>query len=388
MSTLLTFIGRGAANRTGGVGRYQALNYLLPDGQLTASVTYLGEALITRYQPQRLVVAGTSGSMWDQLLTQLSGQWSEDEQLALIESVDEKNVTPAQLTSLEQALMTSTGRQVSLVLLPDTATPAAQAEFIVTLCAAVKQGESLIIDVTHGFRFMPILALTCLQYLQYIKGVEIEEMLYGALDGDKGEVFSLNNVLQLSGWVRALGQFDHSGDFSVFGPLLKREGWDNDKINELLRAAFYERITNATKAAQSAQNVLRADFDGAMAELIQPQLNARLQWISETGRGARERALAHQYLQRHDYLRAVIYAQEGLISSHLYSEKADEHNFDARDEAKRTLADNAADFRLLSQLRNNLAHGVRSHNNHINKLLSDEATLQKELARLFKALKV
>lgn len=388
MSTLLTFIGRGTFNKEGGAGRYRSLSYQLPDGQLTDSVTYLGEALITHYQPQRLVVAGTSGSMWDQLLTQLSGQWSDEQQFALIEAVDNSAVTPPQLVALEQALTESTGRAVSLVLLPDTATPAAQEQFVITLCAAVNNNESLIIDVTHGFRYMPILALACLQYLQYIKNVEIEEMLYGALGREQGEVFSLHNVLQLSGWVTALGQFDHSGDFSVFAPLLKREGWDNDKIKELQRAAFYERITNATQAAQSAQNVMSANYSGAMAELIQPQLSERLQWIREIGRGARECALAHQYLARHDYLRAVIYAQEGLISRSLYRDKQNEHDFDLRDEAKRSLTDEHQDFRVLSQLRNNLAHGVRSQNKQINKLLADEKVLQQELTRLFKTLNV
>lgn len=213
-------------------------------------------------------------------------------------------------------------------------------------------------------------------------------MLYGALEGDKGEVFSLNNVLQLAGWATALSQFDHSGDVSVFAPLLARQGWDQASIGELRRASFYERINNPTQAANAGRNVLKTRYEGAIAELVQPQLQQRLQWVDQQSRGAREQALAGQYLQRRDYLRAVIYAQEGLVSSRLYQQKENEHDFDVREQARKELLDESTDFKTLTHLRNNLAHGVRSRNAAIQRLQESEQALEQELKHLFKALGV
>lgn len=386
MATLLTFIGRGTADKSGGSGRYKLASYCMPDGSITRKVTFLGQVLLEQYQPARLVVAGTSGSMWDQLLDQLDEQWSEQQQLTLIERVEAKQVDAGILADLEQALTEASGREVSLVLLPESATPEDQERFFITLCDAIRPGEQLRVDVTHGLRFMPILATACLQYLQHIKGVEIIEMLYGALNGEKGDVYSLNNVLQLAGWTTALSQFDHSGDVSVFAPLLARQGWDQASIGELRRAAFYERINNPSQAANAGRNVLKTRYEGAIAELVQPQLQQRLQWVDQQSRGAREQALARQYLQRRDYLRAVIYAQEGLISSRLYQQKTNEHDFDVREQAHKDLLDESADFKTLTHLRNNLAHGVRSRNAAIQRLQESEQALEQGLNRLFKAL--
>lgn len=170
MATLLTFIGRGTVDKSGGSGRYRLASYRLPDGSHTRQVTFLGQVLMEQYQPERLVVAGTSGSMWDQLLDQLDEQWSEQQQLDLIQQVEDKQVDAGTLAALEQALAKASGREVSLLLLPDSATPDDQERFFITLCDAIRDGEQLRVDVTHGLRFMPILATACLQYLQHIKG--------------------------------------------------------------------------------------------------------------------------------------------------------------------------------------------------------------------------
>jgi CRISPR-associated DxTHG motif protein len=44
----------------------------------------------------------------------------------------------------------------------------------------VQPGEHLSIDVTHGFRHLPMLALVAARYLGRVVGVKVEELYYGA----------------------------------------------------------------------------------------------------------------------------------------------------------------------------------------------------------------
>ena len=59
--TLVTFLGRTPKN----AGGYRTTRYRFPDGSESESSAFLGWTLAKRLRPNRLIVLGTPGSMWD-----------------------------------------------------------------------------------------------------------------------------------------------------------------------------------------------------------------------------------------------------------------------------------------------------------------------------------
>ena len=89
---LITILGKAQKG-----GDYREANYLLDDQ--TYRISYFGLALDQHLQSDHLIILGTEGSMWDNLAQRLG----IDADLALLDAVEQDNVTPAILAPLAQA---------------------------------------------------------------------------------------------------------------------------------------------------------------------------------------------------------------------------------------------------------------------------------------------
>ena len=87
-------------------------------------------------------------------------------------------------------------------------------------------------------------------------------------------------------------------------------------------------------------------------------------------------------LARGDYLRAAVFLLEGVVTRLLYDRKLNPSDFTERKDALEELRSRGEDVKLLADVRNAMAHGLRSSDVRINKLLSDEAALAAMLQRL------
>lgn len=89
---------------------------------------------------------------------------------------------------------------------------------------AIPEGTSLIVDVTHGLRSQPIIALSICLYLQTVKSVDVTRILYGAFDkrteDDIVPVFDLTPFLSLIDWSMAAHQFSEHGHGAPLRDLL------------------------------------------------------------------------------------------------------------------------------------------------------------------------
>ncbi|WP_391527424.1 TIGR02221 family CRISPR-associated protein [Candidatus Methylacidiphilum fumarolicum] len=87
-----------------------------------------------------------------------------------------------------------------------------------------KQSE-LIIDITHGYRSLPLIALSTIVYLRQVKEVNIKGIFYGAYEANKNDitpVFDLSIFLDLIEWLGASKRFIDLGDSSEFAKLLNK----------------------------------------------------------------------------------------------------------------------------------------------------------------------
>ncbi len=380
MTTLISFLGKGGTQGTSG---YRTAKYRF-DAGFMREVPFFGMALSEYLKPDRLILIGTSGSMWDVFFERESGH-DEDALLRLMEAVEADAVDAALLADHAARLSTRLGHSVHCVLIDYARDAAGQAALLGELATALNSGERIVIDVTHSFRHLPMLALVAARFLARVKAIQVEDIYYGAYDmkdAASGEVpaLRLKGLLDMLDWVDALSTYDKDGDYGVFAKLLAADGMAAERTRELEKAAFQERTNHIEGARQrlSASLSAIASHDGALGKLFRPELEARVAWVRKPQRGLRELALAEAYLKRRDYLRTAIFLLEGQVTHEVDRHGGNTNDYDQREKARDALRSDHH-FRTLVNLRNALAHGLRSPSHEVRSLLNDEAALQQML---------
>ena len=90
----------------------------------------------------------------------------------------------------------------------------------------IPEGAELIIDVTHGFRSQPLMALAIAIYLRIVKGIVVRHIVYGAWEAkDKNSditpIFALDAFLELIDWTFAISTMSNSGDAAGLKQILQ-----------------------------------------------------------------------------------------------------------------------------------------------------------------------
>lgn len=397
--TLISFLGRVSKSENG----YRTTRYQF-DNEMDPPTAFIGWNLCRRLKPDRLVILGTAGSMWDHLFEKdiALGTEAENERLDLQLATETKTVTEELLDPLAPLLAERLGCAVRLVVIPYCRDETEQLKLLAIMAEQVAPKTRVSLDVTHGFRHLPMLALLGAMYLQVVRNAAIERIFYGTYDPDTGEapVVDLAGLLRIADWVGALNSFEKDGDYGVFADLMEKDGVPTQQANHLRRAAFRERTLNAWDARADLRNldaVLESGLPGVSA-LFVDQLKTRIRWYKEKDLLAWQRELAHEYLRRGDYVRAAIFTLEGFETSLVDLDKNEElSNFKHREKAVEEffegLRGNQAvreDYIFLNGLRNALAHGTRPKESKlgrkVERTLSAPSLLQTELQRLIKKL--
>ncbi|MEZ4983717.1 MAG: TIGR02221 family CRISPR-associated protein [Saprospiraceae bacterium] len=101
----------------------------------------------------------------------------------------------------------------------------------------LQNGDQLVLDVTHAFRSLPMLAMVLISYAKAIKQVEVEAIYYGAfeklglaaqvrnmpLEERNAPVLDLKSFSELQNWTTAAHDFVHYGNPSLWNKLAKKE---------------------------------------------------------------------------------------------------------------------------------------------------------------------
>ena len=394
MSTvLISFIGRTPKNQDG----YRQTVYRFPNGE-EHETAYFGWSLAEKRAPDRMVILGTSGSMWEFLVETQNIPEADDTIINLMEACEKQTVTQAQLDSVKPLLNEHCPFELELGLIPAGSEPVDLTSTLEVMSEHVNPDDQVILDIAHGLRHLPMLALVCAMMLRRLHGIEIQHIYYGQYNPDTklGTVHDLHSMLHLMDWVQALERFDHDGNYGVFAPLLEKEGIPEDRIRCLSEAAYYERLFNLGSAQAKLNTfmpVLNEPLPGTGA-LFTEGLKDRLSWAKDKDRGRQQWHQAEFYLKQGDYPRAAIFGCEAFISSLLESgEAVTDHN--QRENAEQEFRDGLrgdparrGDYEELKKIRNSLAHGNRpKKGSQTEKSLKTQQALDSTLKKLFSRLR-
>lgn len=400
-TTLISFLGKPARS-----GSYEATVYALDGRHYRTNQFAL--ALAEHYRADTLRILGTAGSMWDMFAAELGEDamatpaWE-----ALSAAVPADAVTQAQLDAMADWLNRGDApHRFEFRLIPYGLDEAEQVDTLRMMAGGLTAGDRLLLDVTHGLRHLPMLGLLSAFYVRAVAGAEVAGIHYAAFDRQVNgvtPVMSLNGLMRLYDWVRALECFNKDGDYGGFAGLLEADGLRGDLLAE---AAFLERAAVAPNARRKLDSFSREAGQPASpaGQLFLPTLMERIDWRKGKDRAAWEGRLARDYLQRRDYLRAGQFAFESLISARALEDGNDPNDYDTgRQTAERGLEEDTrlarlapedpANFITLKNLRNALSHGLRAKVDagswltqltaqFIDRLLADEARLSAWLAQV------
>ncbi|WP_295405029.1 TIGR02221 family CRISPR-associated protein [uncultured Thiocystis sp.] len=393
LTTLVSFLGRARQDPKTG---YRTAHYRFADGS-THTTPFFGLALREVIRPERLVLLGTAGSMWDVLIEQLAVAGEDEElRLRLIEAATENRVDDALLAEVVPLVERALGLPCVLRLIDYGRDADGQARILDVIAAAVPAGR-VALDLTHGFRHLAAVGLLSALFLERVRGLNIASVYYGAhemTENDQTPVIQLDGLLAIAHWIDALGRFDQNGDYSLFAPLLEADGVAADKVGCLRDAAFFERTLNLSDARRRIQTFLPA-LDRPLAGvsgLFQDALRQRLAWVRGGTLSEHQRRLAEFYLEQRDYVRAAILGFEAVVTRECERRKSGwhDHQEDRKPAAEAYEAEIKAGehsravcdaYWTLKNVRNALAHGNPAALEKVRQIVVSPEQLPLELRR-------
>lgn len=158
---------------------------------------------------------------------------------------------------------------------------------------AVKPGEEIAFDVTHGLRSFPLIGLLAAAFLRAGLGVNLRHVFYGAFDvrdqtvtPNRTPMFDLTPMLALLEWAVASDRFNRTGDSRYFASLLreqqKRLALEAQKQPERLsQIGKLGTLANALTDISQSLALIRPHLAMAQIEKLPAQAEAALPMLAE-----------------------------------------------------------------------------------------------------------
>lgn len=303
-------------------------------------------------------------------------------------------------------------------------------DFIVS---EVEENDEIVLDITHGFRSIPMIVFSVADYLRKTKSVVIRYILYGAYDAGSAEspggirralVFDLTPLLDLIEWTGGLEAFLRRGEGILIGEKMQDKQRSlyrqrdlhpslpqklqsvGQKLETLSLSLHLARPKEVLKDAHDLLNLLTeaknelskwAKPFAAIVDRVQKELEAFA--YGDAGKLTRENlgkqlALLEYYIGKGLMIQAVLLAREWMVSYVIYLSYVECGDWTAREkreQAEKRLNDNTGDlpngsstdrgielsrellecWKSLADLRNDLAHcGMRENPRPANNIKS------------------
>jgi CRISPR-associated Csx2 family protein len=166
-----------------GAGKYETVTYVWEERSHTTRL--FPEALARIFEPEKVIVFVTE--------TAKNYRPSESE--------------PRYVEMLQDKL----GHRVEWVDIPEGRSEQELWEIFDRVASAVDEGDTILLDITHAFRSIPMIVFPIASYLRKTKGVVIERIVYGAFEArkplrmppqpdDRAPIFDLTPLLELLDW--------------------------------------------------------------------------------------------------------------------------------------------------------------------------------------------
>ena len=281
------------------------------------------------------------------------------------------------------------GAKTYCELIPDARTQEGQFDILSIISQQVPSKAALWMDLTHGFRHLPLLELFSALNLEETKDVEIMGLYYGMFDKKRGitPVVELSFAKEMSCWTRAL----HALEYGQLGALIGLPGMAPFEAN-LKNLILNEQLNQTAKARGVAKKLLQqlreTEITSRAGALCQPRLIEHFLWAEGDTYCLRQFQCAEKSIKQRDYIHGIILLNEALIT-HAVPPGGDPLNYENRQVAAENYC-TTEEHHLLRKLRNMLAHGTRPTGRgaaKLIKMIDHPAFFDQEIFRILKQVK-
>lgn len=357
MKILVTTLGKGRRGEDG----YRVAKYRFADGVVSRETPFFGLALMEYLAQQdtgldKIVVLGTTGSIWD-------AWWQGSEDMLdtkaelfhnLGEMVDNAGRNENLLVELAETLTETFGKTFECKFIPSGTTEAEQMEILQIINGVGAKGDTVYLDVTHGFRHLPMLEMMSAFLMK--ANYEIGGIFYGAfenMDADgSAPVVSLTGLLHLQEWIEAMAVLRETGNVMPLARIETMKAFRAD----LERYQFYSQMNNVAQARSVARSILSRLHELPPEGMIfSSQLVDIFSWAEDQRYARRQFRQANAAYENGDYLRMTIMLMESVISAK--AGRGNERNAEVRRQTQENLnATHEEQWHILRKLRNSFAH--------------------------------
>lgn len=212
--------------------------------------TYDKETQRYRYE-ETTYVWGERESCTSTLFTAALTQWFPDAKIVILETKEANQANGQTARTLLP--------NAEFISIPNGRSDEENWKIFNAIANRLPDGQRLILDVTHGFRSMPVLATLVVSFLRAAKNIRLEHLVYAAFErGAKTTpVFDLTPFVTMLDWASATNRFLETGDARKLKPLIREQqpaplNKVADKLEKLSTAITLNR---ATEIAQFSQDV-------------------------------------------------------------------------------------------------------------------------------------
>ena len=236
---LISFLGTGPDNKDKGRAerQYRPATYRIEDTDYK-DTSFVAEAIASHYKVDKIILIGTTKSMWERVYevfcTKQGIEINEEYWMELTSFCD--NASHKTLLSdfpKKEKLEDAIGKGSKIIPIHyglNEQELNANAIEILRVENHIHKGDELIVDITHGFRSLPLYIMNLLVYLQNVssKKLRITNILYGMLDISRElgytPVVELNGLLKQNDWITGAYSFLEFGNAYKIAKLLREEG--------------------------------------------------------------------------------------------------------------------------------------------------------------------
>lgn len=228
---LISFLGTGRLkDKNDPKRKYEPAKYRIEETDY--SRTFVSLALKEHFKADRLLLIGTTHSMWEEVYSECAADpdldiWDEIGSACAGNNHTSDLSIPHQ-NEIEAAM--GDGSKVVLVRYGLTTEEIKQnSEIILGLEEYLGKGDELIVDITHSFRSLPLFIMNLLIYLRDVstKKVSIKGIYYGMLEATKDvgytPVVDLSEVMNVNSWISGAYSFMEFGNAYKISSLIESD---------------------------------------------------------------------------------------------------------------------------------------------------------------------
>ncbi|MFK7949469.1 MAG: TIGR02221 family CRISPR-associated protein [Saprospiraceae bacterium] len=372
-------VGQDKPNRDG----YLKASYSI-ENKIYKDKNFVADAIVEHFEIDKIIIAGTMKSIWEkfyEVFSKKENTYDEDFELGLWDithnSTYQTLIDKTDISKINNKISFPTKPIVIHYGLNDIDF---QENFNLLVNSIiddnfVSEGDTIILDITHAFRSIPIYLMMVIMYLRDVKpkNVIVQDILYGMYDV-KWEmenyyvpIVSLKPTLNILDWIKGAYAFQSFGNGHLIGKLLNNKGEEDlSKHITNLSNAFGINYASNVKSHLDKLNEINLKNLNIPESLIVPKVleNFKKQFKYYKKESHFQIELADWYYHKQLYDSAYILLAESLITFVCEEDGFSDIGLKAnRDIAKSKIYDTSKYdinqkgwFSTINKIRNDIAH--------------------------------